>query len=119
VILLNPHTHGSSSESGRVYRIDKFNVPSSARKEFVDKVHSTHELLRILPGFIQDNVLEQIGGSGKFNFVTIVIWDSTESMEAARNAVMAKREETGFNPQEMFARLGIKADLANYKQIDV
>jgi heme-degrading monooxygenase HmoA len=119
VILLNTQAHGSSSESGRVYRIDKFNVPGSARKEFIDKVHSTHELLRTLPGFIHDNVLEQIGGPGEFNFVTIVIWDSMESMEAARNAVMAKREETGFNPQEMFARLGIKADLANYKQIDV
>jgi heme-degrading monooxygenase HmoA len=113
------NTRGSSSELGEVYRIDKFNVPSSARKEFIDKVHRTHELLRTLPGFIQDNVLEQIGGPGEFNFVTIVIWDSMESMEAARKAVMAKREESGFNPQEMFARLGIKADLANYKQIDV
>jgi heme-degrading monooxygenase HmoA len=119
LILLNIHAHGSSSESGRVYRIDKFNVPSSARKEFIDKVHSTHELLRTLPGFIQDNVLEQIGGPGEFNFVTIVIWDSMESMEAAGKAFMAKREEIGFNPQEMFARLEIKADLANYKQIDV
>jgi hypothetical protein len=42
-----------------------------------------------------------------------------ESMEAARRAVVAKREEIGFNPREMFARLGIKADLANYKQIGV
>jgi heme-degrading monooxygenase HmoA len=117
LILLS--THGSSSESRRIYRIDKFNVPSSARKEFIDKVHGTHQILRTLPGFIQDNVLEQIGGPGEFNFVTLVIWDSTESLEAARKAVMAKHEEIGFNPQEMFARLGIKADLANYKQIDV
>jgi heme-degrading monooxygenase HmoA len=117
LILLS--THGSSSESRRrIYRIDKFNVPSSARKEFIDKVHSTHELLRTLPGFIQDNVLEQIGGPGEFNFVTIVIWDSTESIEAARKAVMAKREQNGFDPQDMYARLGIKADLANYRQID-
>jgi heme-degrading monooxygenase HmoA len=118
-IKKSTHTHGSASESGRVYRIDNFNVPSSARKEFIDKVHSTHGLLRTLPGFIQDNVLEQIGGPGEFNFVTIVIWDSMESMEAARRAVVAKREEIGFNPREMFARLGIKADLANYKQIGV
>ena len=110
-------THESSNESRRIYRIDKFNVPSSARKEFIDKVHRTHEFLRTLPGFIQDSVLEQTGGPGEFNFVTIVIWDSTESIEAARKAVMAKYEEIGFNPQEMFARLWIKADLANYQQI--
>jgi heme-degrading monooxygenase HmoA len=110
-------THGSSDESRRIYRIDKFNVPNSARKEFIDKVHRTHEFLRTLSGFVQDSVLEQTSGPGEFNFVTIVIWDSTESIEAARKAVMAKYEEIGFNPQEMFARLGIKADLANYQQI--
>lgn len=29
-----------------------------------------------------------------------------------------KIKEMNFNPQEMFARLGIKADLANYRQVD-
>jgi heme-degrading monooxygenase HmoA len=106
------NVNGSSGESRRIYRIDKYNVPSSARKEFIDKVHITHELLRTLPGFIQDNVLEQIGGQGEFNFVTIVIWDSTESIEAARKAAMAKSEEIRFDPKEMLVRLGIKADLA-------
>jgi heme-degrading monooxygenase HmoA len=110
-------TQELSNESGRIYRIDKFNVPGSAHQEFIDKVHRTHEFLRTLPGFIQDTVLEQTGGPGEFNFVTIVIWDSMESIEAARKTVTAKYEEIGFNPQEMFARLGIKADLANYQQI--
>jgi hypothetical protein len=40
-----------------------------------------------------------------------------ESIEAARKAVTTKYEETGFNPQEMYSRLGIKADLANYQEI--
>jgi hypothetical protein len=40
-----------------------------------------------------------------------------ESIEAAREAVKAKYEEIGFNPQEMFAKLGIGADLANYQEI--
>ena len=110
-------THESANELRRIYRIDKFKVPSSARKEFIDRVHKSHEFLRTLPGFIQDYVLEQTGGPGEFNFVTIVIWNSMESIEAAREAVKAKYEEIGFNPQEMFAKLGIKADLANYQEI--
>lgn len=110
-------TPGSSNETQRIYRIDKFNVPGSARQEFVDRVNNIHEFLRTLPGFIQDSVLEQTGGPGEFNFITIVIWEGMEAIEAARKAVTARYEEIGFNPQELIARLGIKADLATYQQI--
>jgi heme-degrading monooxygenase HmoA len=55
-------THESANEPRRIYRIDKFKVPSSARKEFIDRVYNSHEFLRTLPGFIQDYVLEQTGG---------------------------------------------------------
>jgi heme-degrading monooxygenase HmoA len=106
-----------SDKQQRIYRIDKFKGPSSARGEFIDRVHKSHEFLRTLPGFIQDYVLEQIGGPGEFKLITIVIWNSMESIEAARKAVTTKYEETGFNPQEMYSRLGIKADLANYQEI--
>ncbi len=103
--------------SERIYRVDKFVVPDHAREEFVSNVQKTHELLRTLPGFIQDFVLEQSSGPGEFNFVTMVEWDSVKSIENAKAAVMALHAQTNFNPQEMFARLGIKADLANYRQI--
>lgn len=107
------------SKSERVYRVDKFVVPDHAREEFVSNVRKTHELLRTLPGFIQDFVLEQSSGPGEFNFVTIVEWDSAQSIENAKAAVMAMHAQTNFNPQELFARLGIKADLANYRQLGV
>ncbi|MGH8606446.1 MAG: antibiotic biosynthesis monooxygenase family protein [Gammaproteobacteria bacterium] len=107
-----------SSKSKRFYRVDKFVVPDRAREEFISKVRNTHELLRTLPGFLQDLVLEQSSGPGEFNFVTIVEWDGVESIENAKTAVMAMHKKTNFNPQEMLARLGIKADLANYRKID-
>jgi hypothetical protein len=62
-------------------------------------------------------VREQSSGTGVFNFVTIVESDNAESMENVRAAVMAMHKEMKFNPQEMFARFRIKADLANYQQI--
>jgi hypothetical protein len=40
-------------------------------------------------------------------------------IEAAKKAVIAKHEEMGFNPQKMFAKMGIKPDLANYRKIEV
>ncbi|UFP97060.1 antibiotic biosynthesis monooxygenase family protein [Gloeobacter morelensis] len=103
--------------SRRIYRVDKFVVPDAARDEFLAQVRNTHELLKAQPGFIQDFVLEQSAGPGEFNFVTIVEWESAEAIERARAAVVAMHERMRLNPQEMLARLGIKADLANYKRI--
>jgi heme-degrading monooxygenase HmoA len=105
-------------KSQRVYRVDRFAVPKAGREEFLSRVRDTHELLRTQPGFLRDFVLEQSLGPGQCNFVTIVEWDNEESVANARAAVMARRQETGFDPQELFARLGIIADLANYRQVD-
>jgi heme-degrading monooxygenase HmoA len=102
----------------QVYRIDKFRVPKPARDEFIQKVRLTHEFIKTQPGFIQDFVFEQIGGPGEFNFVTVAVWESADAFDAAKQVVMAKHEEIGFKPSEMFDRLGIEADLANYAQLE-
>jgi heme-degrading monooxygenase HmoA len=104
--------------SERVYRVDKFVVPSAAREEFLGKVRPTHALLKSQPGFLQDFVLEQSSGPGEFNFVTIVEWASQEAVENARAAVMKLHREMNFTPQEVFARLDIKANIANYKRLE-
>lgn len=50
----------------RIYRVDKFVVPDRAREEFIGKVSKTHEVLRTVPGFLQDFVLELESGPGEF-----------------------------------------------------
>ena len=101
-----------------IFRVDKFNVPPSAREEFLEKVRATHELLRSQAGFVQDAILEQASGPAEFNFVTIVEWDNAAAMEPARQAVGALHKKMNFDPSELFARLGIRADLGNYKRAD-
>ncbi len=108
----------ASTTSHRVYRLDKFVVPSEAREEFLARVKSTHELLRAQPGFIQDFLLEQPTTAGKLNIATLVEWRDAKSVDNARAAVMEMHKATHFNPQEFFARLGIKADLGTYKSIN-
>jgi Antibiotic biosynthesis monooxygenase len=103
--------------SERVYRVDKFVVPSSAREEFLDRVRRTHAFLKAQPGFVQDSVLEQFSGPGEFNIITTVEWASQEAFEDASAVVSARYREMNFNPQETLARLGIKADLANYERL--
>jgi heme-degrading monooxygenase HmoA len=104
--------------SERVYRVDKFIVPGDAREEFLEKARRTHALLKAQPGFLQDLILEQSSGPGEFNFVTIVEWASQEAVENARAAVVKVHRQMNFAPQEVFARLDIKADIANYKRLE-
>jgi len=108
----------TAASSRHIYRVDKFVVPDAARQEFLGKVRSTHQLLKAQPGFVRDVVLEQTSGPGRFNFVTMVEWQSQSAMEAAKAVVMAAHAKSGFNPRELFARLGIEADIANYEVID-
>ncbi|RFA26607.1 antibiotic biosynthesis monooxygenase [Alkalilimnicola ehrlichii] len=101
-----------------IYRVDKFSVPQAAREEFLARVRDTHQVLRRQPGFVRDTLLEQVAGPGRFNIVTIAEWDSQEAIDAARTAVMEAHAESGFNPQEAMARLGVEADIANYRAIE-
>lgn len=108
----------TEAQTTRVYRVDKFVVPGEARDEFLRQLRRTHALLQEQPGFVQDSVLEQSGGPGDFNFVTIVEWESQDAIENARDAVGAMHEREGFDPQEMFSRLDITADIATYTRTD-
>jgi heme-degrading monooxygenase HmoA len=106
------------SEKTSIYRVDKFVVPQRAHEEFLKRVRATHQVLRRQPGFIRDTLLEQVAGPGRFNIVTVAEWESQEAIDAARVVVKKAHAESGFSPQEAMARLGIEADIANYKHID-
>ncbi|WP_064695914.1 hypothetical protein [Rhizobium aegyptiacum] len=103
--------------SGAFYRVDKFIGPAAAREEFLVNVMMTHKLLEAQEGFIDHQVLEQVAGPGEFNFVTIAEWQNTEVVERARATVAAAHKAANFDPQEMFSRLGIRADIASYKPV--
>ena len=107
------------STAGHVYRVDKFVVPNAARDEFLARVQATHDVLRQQPGFVRDNLLEQFAGPGEFNFVTVVEWEDQTYIVGARKAVMALHEQLDFNPQALYERLDIRADIANYQEVMV
>ena len=103
--------------NGSVFRVDKFIVPAEAREEILGKVRMTHELLRQQDGFVQDFLLEQFSGPGEFNIVTMVEWESQAAVDKVVPIVRAAQERVAFNPQETIARLGVKADIANYQRL--
>ena len=103
--------------NGSVFRVDKFVVPATAREEILGKVRMTHELLRRQDGFVRDFVLEQFSGPGEFNIVTMVEWESQEAVDRVVPIVKAAHERIAFSPQDTIARLGVKADIANYQRV--
>lgn len=105
--------------SDRVYRLDKFLVPNAAREEFLKNVNHTHALLKSQPGYLQGFILEQPVNADEFNLVTLIEWENSQSAESARFVVQAMHKETGFNPQEVRARLGIKFELGDYRTLGV
>lgn len=107
----------ATHQSSHVFRVDKFVVPDEARDEFVNSLRRTHELLAEQPGFVQDFLLEQSGGPGEFNFVTIVEWESPDAIGDARTTVKAMHERWDFDPEELFSSRDITADIATYALI--
>lgn len=107
----------SEHQPVHVFRVDKFVVPDDARDEFIRELRRTHDLLAEQPGFVQDFLLEQSGGPGEFNFVTIVEWENQEAIEIARDAVSAMHERSDFDREELFTRHDIRADIATYALI--
>jgi hypothetical protein len=100
-----------------VFRTDRFVMPTSARAEFLARVRETHELLRRQPGYVQDLVLERPGSSGALDIITMVEWQSEVVVAQTRAVVAAFHRESGFDPQEFRARLGITADIGTYTAI--
>jgi heme-degrading monooxygenase HmoA len=103
-----------SAVSSSVYRVDKFVVPAAARDEFMVRISAIRQILDDMPGCRQNLVLEQTSSSSEFNVVTIVEWEDADVFEKAKDTVTARYKQMNFNPQELIARLGIKADMANY-----
>ena len=104
----------NSERVRRFFRVGKFKVPAAARAEFLSGVRAIHAFLRTLPGFVEDFILEQTGGPGAFNFVTVVIWRDEQSLASAKAAAAERYRAIGFDPAEFLRRLNIDSDLAIY-----
>lgn len=110
--------HATDSAPAHVFRVDKFVVPEEAIDEFLGYVERTHALLREQPGFEHELILRKDSGPGQYNIVTLVEWDGDDAIAGARDAVHAMNARDGFDPSALFERLGVTADLVNYRTAD-
>jgi heme-degrading monooxygenase HmoA len=100
-----------------IYRVDKFAVPHVALPAFMERVRHAQQTLDAQPGRVRNLVLEQEGGPGEFNVVTITEWESAEAMAAARDAMAEQFRREGFDPDTFRRSLGIRADVGTYRPV--
>ena len=110
-VLINKKAH-----KDQVNFIDKFFVPAAAINEFKERVHINRELIKKLPGFIEDAAYEYTDKDGNLIFITVALWQNSEVLNNAKEAVQAQYKKEGFDAPAMFKRLGITADRGIYTQ---
>lgn len=102
-----------------IFRIDRFKVPAASREEFLSRVRTSNEVLRSLPGFVEDSFFEQRDAAGDSRIVTIAIWKNHQVFAAAKTAVQEHYKKIGFNPAEIIRRLGIEAEMNAYSMLEL
>lgn len=100
--------------SAPVFRIDKFVVPAETLAAFIAQMQRVQQTLRTLPGCLRAHVLNQTGGAGEFNVVTLVEWANAEAVAAAAASVKKKFADEGFDPVAFTKNAGVRSDLGFY-----
>lgn len=103
-----------SNSPAPIYRLDRFIVPAEALPAFNERLRYTQHVLDGMPGCRQNLVLSRIGTGGEYDVATLVEWDSTDAVAAAKAAMQQRYAEEGFDPAEFMRALGIRADMASY-----
>jgi heme-degrading monooxygenase HmoA len=99
-------TTTKSQTSERIF-IDRFMVPQKSKPEFIERMNINRNLIKTLPGFIEDSAYERTDEQGNLICVTVAVWASEESIKNAREAVQAAYKKEGFNLPAMLERLNI------------
>ncbi|MCS3797762.1 ester cyclase [Niastella sp. OAS944] len=110
-VLINKKT-----KKDQVNFIDKFFVPAASIKEFKDRVNINRTFIKKLPGFIEDAAYEYTDKDGNLIFITVALWQNSEALNNAKEAVQTEYKKEGFDAPAMFKRLGITADRGIYTQ---
>ncbi|WP_207514699.1 ester cyclase [Longitalea luteola] len=105
------------AHNGQVNFIDRFFVPAAAIQAFRQRVKINRDMIKQLPGFIEDAVYEYKDGDGNLICITVALWQSQEALNHAKEAVQAAYKKEGFDAPAMFKKLGITADRGVYTQV--
>ena len=75
--------------------------------------------IKTLVGSIENAYYERTDERGNVIVITVVVWESENALQNAKDAVQTEYRRVGFNPTEMFARLNIMVDRGTYKMMNL
>jgi predicted ester cyclase/heme-degrading monooxygenase HmoA len=110
-VLYNKKAH-----NGQVNFIDKFFVPAAAIDEFHERMQINRDIIKKLPGFIEDAVYEYKDNDGNLICVTVALWQNNDALNNAKEVVQAEYKKQGIDAPAMFKRLNITIDRGVYNQ---
>lgn len=105
------------AKKDQVSFIDKFHVPAQAKQEFLERVTINRNLLKTLPGFIEDHAYERTDENGDLIFITVAIWKNDDAVKKAKEAVQSEYKKEGFDMPQMIKRLNITMERATYSEL--
>lgn len=115
VVPQDPSTLSNKKyRSDQINFIDKFFVPAAAKNEFLNRMKINRNLIKTLPGFIEDIAYSHTDENGNLTCVTVALWENMEAVHKAKEAVQKAYKEQGFDLPAMLQRLNITIDRGTY-----
>jgi steroid delta-isomerase-like uncharacterized protein len=97
--------------------IDRFLVPAAAKEKFYERMNTNRQLIKKLPGFIDDVVYTSDDEHGNLICVTVASWESQEALQNAKNVVQQEYQKQGFDLKEMMKQLNISVDRGVFTEV--
>lgn len=107
----------NNANAGHVRFIDKFTMPVEAKREFMERMHINMDIIKKLPGFIDHTIYERVDDIGKFEVITIAVWESEIALKKAKENVQLAYKQQGFDMARFFERLNISMERGEYTEV--
>lgn len=101
----------------RIYFVDKFFVPKTSIDEFTKQVKYNRAFVAKLSGYVSGEAFEKPDSEGNLILMTIAVWENSDKVNQAKQAVQSEFKRIGFNPVEFYQRLNIRLEREEYRNL--
>jgi len=91
-------------------------MPIQSKQAFFERANINRNIIKTLPGFIEDNFYEQQTG-GEYKCVTVAVWQNDEAYINAKKTVAEEYKKQGFDMPAFTKQLGIQVERGVYNRV--
>lgn len=101
-----------------VWRIDRFDLPETARDAVLARLRLTQAELGHRAGCLVNSIVEAPARDGRLEMLTLVAWRDEAALADARRHMQRVHAETGFGAAAFLERHGVTMTPAVYRGLD-